>query len=420
MSYLEPEKYPQKYSDRRSKESKSSNLQIKIKEQAKRLNSMQDYINLLENKLKEYNSNQTFPLINQNMIQKNELSYEELFKKYSILRQKYNDLLESSRQKDYIKINNEEEKEEPIEYNEEYLKKLKREKEEILAQLKREIICNDEQRNYIEILKQALESNISKHGLKEKIDFLKNKYYQNSEKGDYASVILDLSKLKEKNDSLLQEKDNNSRIIEDLNLKTERLENQLTSYNKLNDDYNTLIQKNKQMQDEYLGLKNKYKDREQDIINLKEKYINSTKQNEFLSNENENLKSLKKDNMELARSVSDLGVKLNQLAYDNNNLKDYQTRYEIMVRENNELKKVNQSLSQENSSIQQKLQEIEKYLREIEGIDGAPWSVRRQSPAYPVPRRKPPRSHRPARGGCPRRIPHLPYPSRNRRSPAGW
>ena len=378
MSYLEPEKYPQKYSEKRNKESQQSNLQIKIREQAKRINSMQEYINLLENKLQKYIPNQSFPIINQNLLPKNELPYEELFKKYSILRQKYNDLLESSKQKNYIKIINEEEKEEPIEYKEEYLKKLKREKEEILSQLKQEIICNDEQRNYIEILKQALESNISKHGLKDKIDFLKNKYYPNSERGDYASVIIDLSKLKEKNDSLLQEKDNNSKIIEDLNIKTERLENQLNSYNKLNNDYNTLIQNNKQLQNEYLGLKNKYKDREQDIINLKEKYITSTKQNEFLSNENMSLKSLKKDNMELARSVSDLGVKLNQLAYDNNNLKDYQTRYEILLRENNEIKKVNQSLSEKNSSIQNKLQEIEKYLRELEGIDKDNISLKNQ------------------------------------------
>jgi hypothetical protein len=90
------------------------------------------------------------------------------------------------------------------------------------------------------------------------------------------------------------------------------------------------------------------------------------------------LKSLKKDNMELARSVSDLGVKLNQLAYDNNNLKDYQTRYEILLRENNEIKKVNQSLSEKNSSIQNILQEIEKYLRELEGIDKDNISLKNQ------------------------------------------
>ena len=377
MAYLEPEKYPEKYSDRRSKESQNINFQNKIREQAKRLNSMQEYINLLENKIKKYNPNQIFPITKQNMSNQNEISYQELFKKYTSLQQKYNDLYKSSRPKNIEKINIEE-YDEPIEYNEEYVKKLKREKEEILTQLKKEIINNDEQRNYIEILKQALESNISKHGLKDKINFLKNKYYQNSEKGDYASIILDLSKLKEKNDILLQEKDKNYKIIENLNQKSEKLENKLSSYNKLNNEYNTLIQNNNELQNEYINLKNKYMEREKDIIDLKEKYLNSTKQNELLSSENINLKSLKKDNLDLARSVSDLGVKINQLAYDNNNLKDYQTRYEILLRENNELKKMNQGLSDENISIQQKLFDIENYIKELEGIDKDNISLKNQ------------------------------------------
>ncbi len=214
-----------------------------------------------------------------------------------------------------------------------------------------------------------MESNISKHGLKDKINFLKNKYYQNSEKGDYASVILDLSKLKEKNDFLQQEKNKNNKIIQKLNLKSEKLENILNNYNKLNNDYNNLIQKNNELQNEYTNLKNRFNEREKNIIDLNEKYINSIKQNELLSTENENLKSLKKDNMDLARSISDLGIKLNQLAYDNNNLKDYQTQYYILSRENNELKKKNQSLSDENYSMQQKLHDIENNLKELEWKD---------------------------------------------------
>ena len=375
MTYIEPEKYPEKYSDRRNKETETYNLQNKIREQAKRLNSMQEYINLLEKKIKKYNPNQTFPVTNLNG---QEISYQQLYQRYSSLQKKYKDLFNNSNQKNFLQNNNFDSNDEQVEYNEEYLKKLKKEKEEILSQLKQEIINNDEQRNYIEILKQALESNISKHGLKDKINFLKNKYYQNSDKGDYASVILDLSKLKEKNDVLLKEKDKNYKIIEDLSLKSEKLENQLSTFNKLNNDYNTLIENNNNLQNEYMNLKNKLNDKEKDIIDLKEKYLNLTKQNEVLTNENINLKSLKKDNMDLVKSVSDMGVKLNQLSYDNNNLKDYQTRYEILLRENNEIKKINQSLSDENFSIQQKLQEIENYLRELEGIDKDNISLKKQ------------------------------------------
>ena len=380
MTLIEPEKYPEKYSDYRPTDTQSSNLQSKIREQAKRLNSMQDYINLLEKKIKIYNPNQKFPITKQNLNNPNapEISYQDLIKKYSSLQQKYNELYELSRQKSNSKININTNENEDIEYTEEYVKKLKKEKEEILSQLKQEIINNDEQRNYIEILKQALESNISKYGLKDKINYLKNKHYQNSEKGDYASVILDLSKLKEKNDILLQEKDKNYKIIEDLSMKSEKLENKLSSFNKLNNDYNTLMENNTLLQNEYMNLKNKYNEREKDIMDLNEKYINSTRQNEQLSKENINLQSLRRDNIDLARSVSDMGVKINQLAYDNNNLKDYQTRYEILLRENNEIKRINQNLTEENIAIQQKLNDIDRYVKELEGIDKDNLSLKNQ------------------------------------------
>ena len=383
MTLIEPEKYPQKYSEYRSGEEKNINLQNIIKEQAKRLYSMQEYIDLLEKKIKKYNPNQIFPITQKSLNDKNspEISYRELFQKYSSLQQKYKELYESkSHYKNIPKINLEKRNNnnQENEYNEDSLMKLKKEKEEILSQLKQEMINNDEQRNYIEILKQALESNLSKHGLKDKINFLKNKHYQNSEKGDYASVILDLSKLKEKNEFLMQEKEKNYKIIEDLSIKSEKLENRLSNFNKLNNEYNILMENNKELQNEFMNLKKRYDEREKDINDLKEKYINSAKQNEFLNNENINLKSLKKDNMDLARSVSDLGIKLNQLAYDNNNLKDYQTRYEILLRENNELKKINQSLSDENMSIQDKLNHIENYLKELEGIDKDNISLKNQ------------------------------------------
>ena len=107
----------------RKKSSQITLLQNKIKTQEKNILSMQDYIKNLENKLKKKN-------YNTNILEEN---------------------------------------------SKEYVDKLKQEKEDILSQLKQEIIINDEQRNYIEILKQALETNIAKHGLTEKINFLKKK-----------------------------------------------------------------------------------------------------------------------------------------------------------------------------------------------------------------------------------------------------
>ena len=73
--------------------------------------------------------------------------------------------------------------------------------------------------------------------------------------------------------------------------------------------------------------------------------------------------------MDLAKSVSDMGIKINKLTLDNNNLKDYQTRYDILMRENNELKKINQCLSDENMAIQNKLLTIDNYLKDLENME---------------------------------------------------
>ena len=290
-----------------SQSTQISSMQKKIKEQAKRLYSMQEYISVLESKLN---------------------------------------------------LNNNKEEQNTTEY----INRLKSEKEEILSQLKQEIITNDEQRNYIEILKQALESSIARHGLTEKIHFLQKKYYKDNKKNDIANVILDISKLKENNDLLKKEKN-------ELSNEKEKLKNDLTSYNKLSNEYNILIESNNELQNEYYKLKNLYNEKEKDVIDLKEKYIKSERKNEFLSSENNNLKTLRKDNMDLAKSVSDMGIKINKLTLDNNNLKDYQTRYDILMRENNELKKINQCLSDENMAIQNKLRTIDNYLKDLENME---------------------------------------------------
>ena len=63
------------------------NMQKKIREQAKRLCSMQEYINDLESTLKDNQSNNSF---------RNNQSFEDLSKKYNNLQQKYKNLYISS------------------------------------------------------------------------------------------------------------------------------------------------------------------------------------------------------------------------------------------------------------------------------------------------------------------------------------
>ena len=64
------------------------NMQKKIRAQAKRLCSMQEYINTLEQTLKDNQNNSSFKI--------NHQSNEDLNKKYNDLQQKYNTLFISS------------------------------------------------------------------------------------------------------------------------------------------------------------------------------------------------------------------------------------------------------------------------------------------------------------------------------------
>ena len=91
--------------------------------------------------------------------------------------------------------------------------KLIEERETMMETIRKEMVNNDEQRNYIEILKQALESSLLKTGLKGKIDKLKQKYYKDTPKDEYAKVIIDISTMKEQNNELAT---NNNKLIKEV------------------------------------------------------------------------------------------------------------------------------------------------------------------------------------------------------------
>ena len=208
-------------------------LQKKIREQAKRLCSLQEYINLLENRIKQYNPNENFPLTKNKM--NNVQSYSDINDKYNTLQKKYNSLYETYALNNKS-LNNYQSNDSEIDINfpdvndispEELFsyysqiqiqyKKLLQEKNKLVNQLKKEMVTNDEQRNYIEILKQTIESSLIKTGLKSKIELIKKKYYPNLPEEDFATVILDIGQMKEKNDELTKLKEENEKQILTMN-----------------------------------------------------------------------------------------------------------------------------------------------------------------------------------------------------------
>jgi hypothetical protein len=231
-------------------------LQKKIREQAKRLCSLQEYINLLENRIRQYNPNENFPLTKNKM--NNVQSYSDINDKYNELQKKYNSLYETYALNNKS-LNNYQSNDSEIDINfpdvndispEELFsyysqiqiqyKKLLQEKNKLVNQLKKEMVTNDEQRNYIEILKQTIESSLIKTGLKSKIELIKKKYYPNLPEEDFATVILDIGQMKEKNDELTKLKEENEKQIITMNAQLKHLEESKDSFNNLKEEHEKL------------------------------------------------------------------------------------------------------------------------------------------------------------------------------------
>ena len=332
------------------------NMQKKIRDQAKRLCSMQEYINKLETTLKDNQNNNT--------LKNNYQSYEDLNKKYSDLQQKYNTLFINSQiYSSSSSITNEE-------FNKDNLiSKLKKENSELKRKLQNEIAKNQQQKNNIEFLKQNLETDIVKNGLRGCLNYLTEKLLNNDKDGEdaYLDILLDINKIKEENQNLIEENQNlineNQKLIEEKNKYIEKklnfqkmdenLQKNMDIINKLNLENNNLYSKNELLQNELQQIKNNLNQNEKNLYELKEQNYLIIRENEILKNDNNNLIGLKNENNNLINTINELELKNNQLDNEIKSLKDYKLGYDLIKKENDEIKNLNQTLSYDNALFEQ-------------------------------------------------------------------
>lgn len=169
-------------------------LEAKISLQAQRLCEFQQYSSLCEKRIKQLCPSHPFPITQAHLSQSissyfKETDYDKLQKSFSELQLKYKtlneehqrqqkekkDSLDALLKQNFIMFPSVERI--PSEkiydaYKKIYdaYKKLFCEKETAVSSLKQEIINNDQQRNYIEILKETIESSLIKSGIKNKIE----------------------------------------------------------------------------------------------------------------------------------------------------------------------------------------------------------------------------------------------------------
>ena len=360
-------------------------LQKKIREQAKRLCSLQEYINLLENRIRQYNPNENFPLTKNKM--NNVQSYSDINDKYNTLQKKYNSLYETYALNNKS-LNNYQSNDSEIDINfpdvndispEEIFsyysqiqiqyKKLLQEKNKLVNQLKKEMVTNDEQRNYIEILKQTIESSLIKTGLKSKIELIKKKYYPNLPEEDFATVILDIGQMKEKNDELTKLKEENEKQIITMNAQLQHLEETKDSFNNLKEEHEKLKEDKLKLDEEFMKLTTDFQVKENEFVIEKQRNNELEKHNQMLLIDVQQIQKLQKDNCYLSQTVTDLNNKVNKLSYDNNYLKDYQEQYENITRENLNIKQINNGLTQDNNFYLQQNDNLKNILQNLQCVE---------------------------------------------------
>ena len=319
------------------------NMQKKIRDQAKRLCSMQEYINSLETTIKDSQNNNTLKI--------NHQSYNELNQKYNDLQQKYNTLFYNSQIHSSTNsvTTNEELSQEA------FISKLKNENSELKIKLKKEISKNKDQRNQIEFLKQNLETDIVKLGLRGCLNYLSEKLINSDKNGEdtYLQILLEINKIKEENENLLKEKNRNLEKIHNFEKLDENYQKNMDIINKLNNENNNLYSQNEMLQNELQIIKNNSIQNEKNLYDLKEQNFLIIRENDSLRYDNNNLIELKRENENLYNTINELEIKLNKLKNDNNSLSDYKLGYDLVLKENNEIKKMNQNLSYDNALFEQ-------------------------------------------------------------------
>ena len=336
------------------------NMQKKIRDQAKRLCSMQEYINTLETTIKENQSN--------NSLKINQQSYDDLSRKYSDLQQKYNSLFISSQiHSSSNSIANEDLNKENL------LVRLEKENSDLKSKLQKEIKKNKDQQNQIEYFKQNLETDIVKSGLRGCLNYLSEKLINTEKDGEeaYFEILCEINKIREENQKLLKQLEKieiPSKKAENFQKPAENFEKNIDIINRLNNENNNLYSQNEMMQNEMQILKNNLAQIEKNLYDLKEENYLIIRENEVLKNDNNNLIETKRENNNLINTLNQLEDKINELTEDNKRLSDYKLGYDLVLKENNELKKLNQDLSYDNALFEQDVYILQNHIDKLADV----------------------------------------------------
>ena len=312
----------------RIKDSYFDKLQLKIEEQEKIINDLNNYKYLCEKRIKQLNPNEILPITSNslkkrnNMVQQNNNdnnSYNQnINKKYELLNNKFEKLLNDYNEivtnnnihdtsSNTINIGNNSDR---YKIMKEKYKKIKAENKKIIELLKEETKACEMQKNVIDVLQQAINSDICKNSnLKDYItvenivDFTQLKMEAEQYRKELVLSQALVNSLKSEIELLNKEKKENNFFSNNNPNLNNNIDNSSYNYNKVNnnnEDHNLIMSENLSLKSTLNSQAQLIKELMEENQNLKKLVDEATiKLNDCISNKNENNLNSEKLNHEL-------------------------------------------------------------------------------------------------------------------------
>ena len=312
----------------RIKDSYLDKLQLKIEEQEKIINDLNNYKYLCEKRIKQLNPNEILPITSNslkkrnNMVQQNNNdnnSYNQnINKKYELLNNKFEKLLNDYNEivtnnnihdtsSNTINIGNNSDR---YKIMKEKYKKIKAENKKIIELLKEETKACEMQKNVIDVLQQAINSDICKNSnLKDYItvenivDFTQIKMEAEQYRKELVLSQALVNSLKSEIELLNKEKKENNFFSNNNPNLNNNIDNSSYNYNKVNnnnEDHNLIMSENLSLKSTLNSQAQLIKELMEENQSLKKLVDEATiKLNDCISNKNENNLNSEKLNHEL-------------------------------------------------------------------------------------------------------------------------
>ena len=362
------------YPNMNLKQSYIEQLELKIQDQARRLNELYKYKLLCEKRIRELNPNEIIPLTEESIKSNSKKSsikdesennkYDELYEKYKKLKKNFKDFKENSAQSE--RSNDSNINIEKYKLLKEKYKQLKNENDKIINILQQETNATEEQKNIISMLQQTIDSELLKNGTinqyitpENLIDFIKLKNEADEYRKELVLSQAMVNSLKYEIEQFNKEKEDSDKKRKK-SIESYDIENNNNPNNRLNtfDDYNNFennmkFRSNSQNRFNLDNLRKNIHSLDfseegsntdnnvNDIYSQNENNSNRNYLNENISlkntinKQNQTISDLLKSNSELKQLVNEAVYKLNEGLSLNNNARDKMKNLELEI----ELKK---------------------------------------------------------------------------------